>query len=55
MKLAAAIVGMTVFTTAAAAPRPAGLPQGWFLDYVAARAEAKRTNKPLLVMFHCER
>ena len=55
MKWTAAIFGVTLFATAAPAPQPAGLPSGWFLDYAAARAEAKRTGKPLLVMFHCER
>lgn len=27
---------------------------GWRLDYAAARAEAKRTGKPLWVVFRCE-
>ena len=55
MKWTASILGLAIFTTASAAPQPAGLPLRWFLDYSAARAEAQRTGKPLLVMFHCER
>ena len=27
---------------------------GWYSDYAAARAEAKRTGKPLFVAFRCE-
>ena len=55
MRWAAASLGVAVFAAASPAPQPAGLPPGWFLDYPAARAESHRTNKPLLVMFHCER
>ena len=27
---------------------------GWYSDYAAAKAEAKRTGKPLFVAFRCE-
>jgi hypothetical protein len=27
---------------------------GWHTEYAAARAEAKRTGKPLFVVFRCE-
>ena len=27
---------------------------GWHTDYAAARAEAKRSGKPLFVVFRCE-
>jgi hypothetical protein len=27
---------------------------GWYSDYAAARAEARRTGKPLFVVFRCE-
>jgi hypothetical protein len=27
---------------------------GWHTDYAAARAEARRTGKPLFVVFRCE-
>ncbi len=26
---------------------------GWFLDYAKAKAEAKKTGKPLMVVFRC--
>jgi hypothetical protein len=28
---------------------------GWYSDYAAAKAEAQRSGKPLLVVFRCER
>jgi hypothetical protein len=28
--------------------------KGWFTSYETARAEAKRTGKPLMVIFRCE-
>jgi len=36
-------------------PRPneAGR-NGWYSDYQLARAEARRTGKPMLVVFRCE-
>lgn len=27
---------------------------GWHTDYASARAEARRTSKPLMVVFRCE-
>ena len=27
---------------------------GWHSDYAAARAEARRTGKPILLVFRCE-
>lgn len=27
---------------------------GWFTDYAKAKAEAKRTGKPILLVFRCE-
>jgi hypothetical protein len=27
---------------------------GWFTDYAKAKAEAKRTGKPMLLVFRCE-
>jgi hypothetical protein len=27
---------------------------GWYTDYASARAEARRTGKPLFVAFRCE-
>ena len=31
-----------------------GKATGWHTDYAAARAEAKRTGKPLFVVLRCE-
>ena len=27
---------------------------GWYTDYSAAKAEAKRTGKPMMLVFRCE-
>ena len=34
--------------------RPNPRSTGWYTDYATARAEAKRTGKPLFVAFRCE-
>ena len=40
--------------TASAQPRgPAGA-FGWHTDYAAGKAEAKRTGKPIFLVFRCE-
>jgi hypothetical protein len=36
------------------AQRKAPAATGWHTDYAAARAEAKRSGKPLFVVFRCE-
>ena len=46
----AAVTSTTVWATE---PDPRQF--GWRADYTAARAEAKRAGKPLLVVFRCER
>jgi hypothetical protein len=52
------IAGLVVLCTAGAAdaqPRktdPAKF--GWHTDYAAAKAEAKRTGKPIFLVFRCE-
>ena len=28
--------------------------KGWYADYAAARAEAKRTGRPMFLVFRCE-
>ena len=38
----------------AVAQRGAPKAAGWHTDYAAARAEARRTGKPLFVVFRCE-
>jgi hypothetical protein len=59
MRWTAVFLGLTapaiLSTPALAQPpggRPANLPAGWYLDYNAAKAQAKKSGKPLLVMFH---
>ena len=39
---------------APAAPKPDAAKYGWFNDYAAAKAEAKRTGKPMMLVFRCE-
>jgi hypothetical protein len=41
-------------TSAFAAP-PDPKKTGWYLDFAQAKAEAKRTGKPMLVVLRCER
>jgi hypothetical protein len=36
------------------AQRPNPKASGWHTDYTTAKAEAKRTGKPLFVAFRCE-
>jgi hypothetical protein len=40
--------------TASAAPKPDAAKYGWHTDYDAAKAEAKRTGKPIFLVFRCE-
>ena len=42
----------SVMTSSAVAQK--GKSTGWHTDYAAAKAEAKRTGKPLFVTFRCE-
>jgi hypothetical protein len=39
---------------AAAEPKVEAKKHGWHTDYAAARAEAKRTGKPIFLVFRCE-
>jgi len=48
----AVLVSLVVAAPVLAQGRPQAL--GWHTDYAAARAEAKRTGKPLFVAFRCE-
>jgi hypothetical protein len=43
----------TLAATALAA-KPDPKQHGWFTDYAAATAEAKKTGKPLMLVFRCE-
>jgi hypothetical protein len=38
----------------AGAPKPDPTKFGWYTDYTAAKAEAKRTGKPMMLVFRCE-
>ena len=52
-------IGLTVaimsYASLALAAPPDPKKTGWFLDFAQAKAEAKRTGKPLLVVIRCER
>ncbi len=37
-----------------AAPKVEPAKFGWYTDYAAGKAEAKRTGKPMLLVFRCE-
>ena len=48
---------LTLLAVAVAAPAQDRGPArtfGWHSDYSAARAEAKRTGKPMFLVFRCE-
>ena len=49
-----AIVVSLLLTAPAFAQRVNPKATGWYTDYAAARAEARRTGKPLFVAFRCE-
>jgi hypothetical protein len=54
-----AIAGLALLLFPAAAdaqprPRPDPAKFGWHTDYDAAKAEAKRTGKPIFLVFRCE-
>jgi hypothetical protein len=54
---AAALAAATAVPTVSRAQSPlkqALQSKGWYSSYEAARAEAKRTGKPLMVVFRCE-
>lgn len=50
----AAVFVSLVLAAPALAQRPNPKASGWHTDYPSARAEAKRTGKPLFVAFRCE-
>ena len=50
----AIVVASLLFAAPAFAQRANPKAAGWHSDYAAARAEAKRTGKPLFVAFRCE-
>lgn len=46
------VAGLFAVPAWAAKPDPKAF--GWYVDYAQAKAEAKRSGKPLLVVFRCE-
>jgi hypothetical protein len=50
----AVVVASLLMTAPAFAQRVSPKAAGWHSDYAAARAEARRTGKPLFVAFRCE-
>ena len=52
-----AVAGIALVLIAANSARAADADParyGWHTDYAAARAEAKRTGKPIFLVFRCE-
>ena len=47
-------LALVLLPTAAPSADPDPKKFGWHTDYAAAQAEAKRTGKPMLVVFRCE-
>jgi hypothetical protein len=45
---------LTFGAAEAAAPKVDPAKYGWHTDYAAGKAEAKRTGKPMLLVFRCE-
>lgn len=41
-------------SAASAAPKPDAAKYGWYTDFAAAKAEANRTGKPMMLVFRCE-
>ena len=45
---------LTVAGSASARPELDASRYGWYANYPAAKAEAKRTGKPIMLVFRCE-
>jgi len=56
MRCSIAAIALVAATGAAnaAPPKPDPARYGWFTDYALAKAEAKRTGKPIFLVFRCE-
>lgn len=49
------LAGLALALAPAAQPiRPDPAKFGWHTDYTTARAEARRTGKPIMLVFRCE-
>ena len=44
----------TVTGSASARPELDASRYGWYADYAAGQAEARRTGKPIMLVFRCE-
>jgi hypothetical protein len=53
-KMRSAVLVSLLLAIPAVAQRPNPKASGWHTDYATAKAEAKRTGKPLFVAFRCE-
>jgi hypothetical protein len=45
---------LAALALSAPADKPDPAKHGWHTDYAAARAEAKRTGKPIMLVFRCD-
>ena len=54
LRMRTAVVVSLVIVSSAFAQKVNPTATGWHTDYATARAEAKRTGKPLFVAFRCE-
>ena len=54
MNRALAGLALAILSVAAAPPKLDPAKYGWYADYAAATAEAKRTGKPIFLVFRCE-
>jgi hypothetical protein len=54
-RIAFPAVALAAFVAGATAAEPNPRNFGWLPDLAAGKAEAKRTGKPMLVVFRCER
>jgi hypothetical protein len=48
------LLALLAVTGAAAAAEVDAAKYGWLADYAAGKAEAKRTGKPMMLVFRCE-
>jgi hypothetical protein len=45
---------LTAAGPASAGPTPDAARYGWYADYAAGKAEAKRSGKPIMLVLRCE-
>ena len=54
-RLIVTALALLLWTNVAFSAPPDAKKYGWYSDYAAAKTEAKRTGKPMLVVLRCER